>query len=140
MDKPQEHKTTEHGEDASNKYVPDDMESLIDNYPPEIIKQSLTIASIMQNSPESSISEKITEEHIGKYLDSSHRNMELSYQDKNKQRIFTLLITLMLIGLIISIMIIFKSNPEMVEKILYAIGGFLAGSAGGYGYGRSKSD
>lgn len=140
MDKKQE-KTNEKQEikNSENNFS-DNVESLIDNFPPEIIKQSLTIASVIQNSPENAISEKITQEHITQYLESSHKNMELSYKDKNKNRIFIVVILILVIIMIFGIMIIFKNNPNMVEKILYTAGGFVAGIIGGFGLGRSRSE
>jgi hypothetical membrane protein len=47
-------------------------------------------------------------------------------------------LVLVIVGLIVTILVLFRNKPEMVEKILYAVGGLLAGAVGGYGYGKSK--
>lgn len=121
----------------------EDVESLIDNLPPSqqsMVRLSMHMAKFMESSSENSISDKITEQHITKYLESSEKNMENSYRDKNRNRWFLLAVMVLAIIVVFGIMIVFKDNPDMVEKILYAAGGFTAGALGGFGFGKSKSD
>jgi len=105
----------------------------------EIFQRSLTMTAFMQNDPETAISKKITEEHITKYLNDSGDNMRLSYKDRNHSRIFNIVIILFVLLFISFIIIVFRNKPEIVEKIIYAAGGFFAGGIGGFGYAKSKS-
>jgi len=36
------------------------------------------------------------------------------------------------------VLFLYRDQPDMVEKILYAVGGLTAGLFGGYGYGKTK--
>ena len=105
----------------------------------EIIEQSLTIASFMQNSPESSISKKINEEHISTYLKDSGDNMRKSYQAQTQNRILAFGIVLVLSFLVCFIIFVFKEKPDFVEKIIYTSGGAVLGALGGFGFGKSKN-
>lgn len=41
---------------------------------------------------------------------------------------------------IIIIIVLLKDNPEIMEKIIYTVGGVVIGAFGGYGYGKNKSE
>lgn len=121
----------------------ENVEAIIDNLPPSqqnMVRMSMTMAKFMEASPENSISDKINEGHISKYLESAEKNMENTFKDKNRHRIFLFGVFALSLFAVIIISNIFKENPDMVEKILYGAGGLVAGALGGFGYGRSKKD
>ena len=87
---------------------------------------------------ESSVAKKITEEHITKMLALEEKGMETQYKENNSNRIFMIVIAVLLIGLVVTILVLFRDKTDMVEKILYAVGGLMAGFGGGYGFSKSK--
>jgi len=103
-----------------------------------IIRQSFSMMG-MTGPAESSVAKKITEEHITMMLGLEQKGMETQYKENNSNRVFMIAIAVLGIGLVVTILVLFKDKPDMVEKILYAIGGLFAGAAGGYGYGIGKS-
>ena len=41
---------------------------------------------------------------------------------------------------VIALVILLKDNPDVLEKVIYAGGGLIAGAFGGYGYGKNKRE
>lgn len=39
-----------------------------------------------------------------------------------------------------AIIVLLKDNPDVLEKIIYSVGGVIVGAFGGYGFGRQKRD
>lgn len=66
--------------------------------------------------------------------------MQKSYQEKRDRKIFSFLISLLGIVFVLIVIVLLKDSPDMLEKILYAAGGVVAGAFGGYGYGKSRDD
>lgn len=90
-------------------------------------------------SPESAISKKITEEHITQYLDGAREDMRNSYSEKKQGKIFLFLSLLLSMVFFIAVIVILKDQPDIMEKIIYTLGGLIAGAFGGYGFGKKKS-
>lgn len=91
-------------------------------------------------SPQNAISEKITPEHITQFLDGSKVEMEHRYEEKKQRKIFLGLMALLVMGVLIAIIVILKDTPDIMEKIIYAVGGLIAGAFGGYGIGKNNQD
>ena len=47
--------------------------------------------------------------------------------------------TIIMIFLIV-IIVLLKDNLYIMEKVIYAVGGVIAGAFGGYGFGKNKND
>jgi len=91
-------------------------------------------------SPETEVMKKLTPEHISGFLAASKEEMEKSYQDRNWQRLFTALMVLLAMAFVIIIVLLLKDkHPDVMEKVIYASGGLVAGAIGGYGFGKNKS-
>jgi hypothetical protein len=41
---------------------------------------------------------------------------------------------------IVVMVVLLKNQPDMLEKILYTLGGITAGAFGGYGFGKHQSN
>lgn len=91
-------------------------------------------------SPETEVMKKLTPEHITSFLEASKDEMEKNYKDRNYQRIFTGVIALFAMLFVIAIIFLLKSTPDVMEKVIYAVLGFIGGALGGYGFGKNKSD
>lgn len=110
--------------------------------PKELIREVQRFSMMMGTTgpQESSVAKKITEEHITKMLALEEKGMETQYKENNGNRVFMIAIAVLGIGLVVTILVLFRDKPDMVEKILYAIGGLAAGFGGGYGIGKAKRD
>lgn len=82
---------------------------------------------------ESTISDKITSEHITKYLDSSEKNMENSYQDNQNHRSFIIKITVLGIITILAVIYMLKDNQTVLQYVLTSIVSVIVGAFGGAG-------
>ena len=91
-------------------------------------------------SPENTISKKITEEHISQYLEGAREDMKNSYAEKKQRKIFLFLSMLISMIFFVIVIVILKDKPDIMEKIIYTLGGLVAGAFGGYGFGKKKSD
>lgn len=97
-----------------------------------------SVQMIQRTGTDTAVASKITEEHITQYLNGARENMQLEHRDKHQLRITTL-IAMALIGLfLVVVILLLKDNPDVMEKIIYAVGGVLIGAVGGFGIGRYK--
>lgn len=128
----------------------EEIDEVLDGIPEEhrnqikkMMIESSSLSSIQMRgmiTPENPIAKKITEEHITQYLNGAEKEMENSYAEKKHNKIFAFLITLLSMGFLIVIIFLLKDMPEIMEKVLYAIGGVVAGAFGGYGFGKHQKN
>lgn len=124
--------------------IDSDSAELFDDLPEEVQKtvrkriMSFQMSGMMPG-PEMHIAQKITEEHITQFLEASREESRNEYTDRKNKRVFQLLSFILVVAFVIVIIVLLKNKPEILEKVLYAGGGIVAGAFGGYGYGKSKS-
>lgn len=132
-------KSSENLEDLEN------IDEILEGVPEEHKKtiQKLIISSIQMRgmiSSENEVAKKITEEHITQYLEGSKLEMENSYEEKKHKKILVFLTIFLTMAFIVVIILLLKDIPDIMEKIIYTIGGLAAGAIGGYGFGKFKND
>ncbi len=123
-----------------------ELEEVLESVPPEhrkiiekmIISSSVQMRSIV--SPETDVMKKLTPEHISKYLDGAELEMKNSYSEKFHKKVFSVLSMTIIMIFLIVIIVLLKDNPDIMEKVIYAVGGVIAGAFGGYGFGKNKND
>ena len=93
-----------------------------------------------QSNPESNLAKQWRPEHIQTYLDGARESMQNEYKDKQHKRWFSLAFVLIAAAVVAFVILVLKDQPDVMEKILYAAGGVIAGALGGYGYGKSKQE
>jgi len=127
-------------EDLVHKSEEDTKTEFLDGIPKEVrrVIQSTTSFMGMTGSRESSIEKKITPEHIDKMLDNERIGMQLQAKDEKNHRYFLFGIVLVLAVLAVFVLILFRSQPEMISQIVIPMITGIVGAAGGYGYGKSK--
>lgn len=91
-------------------------------------------------SPEASVMNKITEDHITEYLQGARKEMENSFDERKQNRIITFITLILAMIFFIIIILLLKDMPDFMEKIIYSLVSLIAGAIGGYGYGKTKSD
>ncbi len=85
-----------------------------------------TIAAI--SSPETAVMKKSTPDHISKYLDGAELEMKNSYAEKFHRKVFTFLTMIVAMAFFILLVILLKDNPDVMEKIIYIVGGVVIGA------------
>lgn len=121
-----------------------ELEDVLENLPPEgrkviermIISSSIQMRSI--SSPETVVMKKLTSDHISKYLDGAELEMKNNYTEKFHRKVFIFLTMIIVMVFFILLVLILKDKPEVMEKIIYTVGGVVIGAFGGYGFGKHK--
>lgn len=121
-----------------------ELEEVLDSVPPEhreTIKRMISFQmGSFSASPEATVMKKLTPEHISMFLAGSEQEMKNSYAEKLHKKIFTLLTTILAMIFLIVIIVLLKDKPDIMENVLYTIGGVIAGAFGGYGLGRNRNE
>lgn len=123
-----------------------ELEDVLESVPPEhrkVIERMMISSSIQMrsiSSPETEVMKKLTGEHISKYLDGAELEMKNSYAEKFHRKIFVFLTMIVAMAFFILLVILLKENPDVMEKIIYIVGGVVIGAFGGYGFGKNRND
>lgn len=123
-----------------------ELEEVLESVPPEhrkVIERMMISSSIQMrsiSSPETAVMKKLTPDHITKYLDGAELEMKNSYTEKFHRKIFTFLTMVVAMGFFVLLVILLKDNPDIMEKVIYTVGGVVIGAFGGYGFGKNRSD
>lgn len=123
-----------------------ELEDVLESVPPEhrkVIERMMISSSIQMrsiSSPETAVMKKLTPDNISKYLDGAELEMKNSYAEKFHRKIFTFLTMLVAMAFFILLVILLKDNPDIMEKIIYIVGGVVIGAFGGYGFGKNRND
>ena len=123
-----------------------ELEDVLESVRPEyrkVIERMMISSSIQMrsiSSPETVVMKKLTPDHISKYLDGSELEMKNSYAEKFHRKIFTFLTMIVAMAFFIFLVILLKDNPDVMEKIIYTVGGVVIGAFGGYGFGKNRND
>lgn len=134
----------EQDDNDDNDIIPEEVKEVLKRVPSSERK---TIEKIMiqssfgmmgQVNQETSISKKITSEHITQYLDGARENMKNVFHERRENKIFIFGLVVVALIFFVILVCLLKSNPELLEKIIYAVIGLVAGAFGGYGVGRHK--
>jgi hypothetical protein len=106
----------------------------------ELIEMSQVMATLSQISSGTDFSDKITTEHITRYLDGVEKNMTLAFEEKKHSKYFILALAIIVSIVFIILVVILKDKPDVLEKLIYSVGGLFTGFAGGYGLGKKRED
>ena len=106
----------------------------------ELIEMSQVMATLSQISSGTDFSDKITTEHITRYLDGAEQNMTLAFEEKKHSKYFILALAIIVSIVFIILVVILKDKPDVLEKLIYSVGGLFTGFAGGYGLGKKRED
>lgn len=129
----------------TDEVLPDELSDALEEMSPEVRKhvEKFMISSVQMGGvvkSENAISKKITEEHITAYLNGSKEQMLEAYKEEHEDKIFKAIILFIVLAFIVVVILLLKNTPDIMEKVLYTLGGLLGGALGGYGYGKSKRD
>lgn len=122
------------------------LEEVLDSVPPEhrkVIERMMISSSVQMrsvSSPETVVMKKLTPEHISKYLDGAEQEMKNSYAEKFHKKVFTFLSMIVAMIFFIIIIVLLKDSPDIMEKVIYTVGGVVVGAFGGYGFGKNRNE
>lgn len=133
------------GDDAESV---ESIEALIEQLPEDkreqvqklVIQESFGMMGIGRLAPENELAKKINETHITNYLDGAREQMQNDYKEKHERKIFIVVLVALALVFFTAIIVLLKDNPDVLEKIIYSVGGVIVGAFGGYGIGRHKRD
>ena len=91
-------------------------------------------------SPQLELMKKMTTENVTEFLQGQREVSNNQFKESRDNKIFLVIVLLMVLIFVTALVILLKGNPDMLEKVLYTLGGLVAGLFGGYGYGKSKRD
>lgn len=103
-----------------------------------IFSQSVQMRGVI--SPETAVMNKITSEHITDFLAASQEEMKYSYEEKRHKKLFAFATVVISMVFIVMVIILLRDTPDIMEKVIYAVGGVVAGAFGGYGFGKNKQN
>ena len=91
-------------------------------------------------SPETEVMKKVTPEHITAMISTQDEAMKRTFKENSEKRWFSIGLAAMLCGMFVFVILALKDTPDVMEKIIYAVGGVIVGGFGGYGIGRTKNN
>lgn len=122
----------------------DDIAQVVSALPPEQRTLVRTMIASFQvtgrSAPESAIARQFRPEHIQTYLEGAQESMRREYRDKRGNRILMAFVLAAILTALGFVIVQLKDTPDVMEKIIFAVGGVTTGALGGYGFGRAKKD
>ena len=118
-------------------------EELLESLPKEEKHKVIQMMSMQVRgvfSPQNEIMKKFTSDHITEFIETQNKVIDYTFKDNRENRIFSILILIIVAVFILAVIMLLKDKPDIMEKVLYAVGGLIAGIVGGYGYGKTKRD
>ena len=133
-----------HNQDEETQDL-EDFDSVFENMPKEerrVIKRMVGMSMQMGGviSPEMELMKKMTPEHVSDFLDTQKKAMENQFKEKKDNKIFLFAVLLVALIFIVVLIALLKDKPEVMEKVLFTLGGLITGLFGGYGIGKTKQD
>lgn len=125
--------------------IPKEIEEILDDIPQEarhevkkMIGMSMQMGGVF--SPQLELMKKMTSEHVSEFLEGQREASNNEFKESRDNKFFMAFVITIVLVFIIVLVFLLKNNPEVMEKVLYTLGGLLAGLFGGYGYGKTKGD
>lgn len=115
----------------------------INNLPKEakqiIKKLEFGMMGVSHFSQENEVAKKINETHITDYLEGAREQMRNMYKERHEKKIFAVILVFLALAFFIVTIVLLKSTPDILEKIIYSVASLIAGAFGGYGLGKRNS-
>ncbi len=136
---------SEHEENGKTmESTPEEFEKFVESAPEGIRHELKQMGMFMQMSgrvsPEAELMKKMQPEHVTAFLDGQREASQNQFKESRERKIFLAFILVMVLIFVVVLVIILKEKPDLLEKVLYTLGGLLTGLIGGYGYGKSRDD
>lgn len=136
--------TKEVTKDEEKENFGKEMDLILEGIPKEsrhevkkLVGMSMQMGGVI--SPQMELMKKMTSEHVSEFLATQKKEMENHYKENRENKIFLFAILLITLVFIILLIQLLKDKPDIMEKVLFTLGGLITGLFGGYGIGKSKN-
>ena len=130
-------------EKLEDAVINDVIEKIPEEDRPEVRKMmsmTMQMGKVMSASPEMELMKKMTSQNIESFLDGQKTAMEYQFKENRENKIFMGFMVLLFMVFIIILVNILSDKPDILEKVLYTLGGLIVGAFGGYGFGKTKHE
>ena len=100
----------------------------------KMMTMSMQMGRVMSASPEMELMKKMTSQNIDTFLEGQ----KAEFKESRENKIFLGIVVLLFMIFIIVLVFLLGDKPDILEKVLYTIGGLIVGAFGGYGFGKTK--
>lgn len=128
-----------------NDSFPKEINEILDDIPQEarhevkkMIGMSMQMGGVI--SPQLELMKKMTPEHVSEFLQGQREAANNEFKESRDNKLFMCFVLTIVLAFVIAIVILLKSNPDIMEKVLYTIGGLITGLLGGYGIGKTRRE
>lgn len=125
--------------------VPDELRDILEDIPQEaqhkvksIIGMSMRMGGVI--SPQLELMKKMTPEHVSEFLQGQREASNNEFKESRDSKFFMAFVLTAVLIFVVIIVVLLKDKPDIMEKVLYTIGGLITGLVGGYGFGKTRSD
>lgn len=132
-------------EETPENELSKEIDSILENIPKEdrhevrkMIGMSMQMGGVI--SPQMELMKKMTPDHVTSFLEGQREATRFQFKENRENKIFMVLMLAIVLVFVIVIIHLLKDKPDIMEKVLYAAGGLVAGAVGGYGFGKSKKE
>lgn len=134
-------------EEAENaaESIPEELEKVVESAPEEMrheLKQMVGMYMQMGGriSPQAELMKKMQPEHVTEYLAGQREASQNQFKESRERKIFLAFVLMIILIFVVVLVVILKDESDLLEKVLYTLGGLITGLIGGYGYGKSRDD
>ena len=125
--------------------VPEEMKDVLESIPQEArrtVKQMVGMSMQMGGviSPQLELMKKMTTENVTEFLQGQREAANNQFRESRDNKIFLAFIVVVVLIFVTVLVILLKEKPDILENVLYTLGGLVAGLLGGYGYGKTKRE
>jgi hypothetical protein len=104
-----------------------------------IISSSSTIhAMMMAANPGSDLMDKLEPAHITQMFENDEKQSERDFKNQHENRNFIIILASLVIIFVIVFCLLFRTDKEMIDKIVIPLATLVVGGFGGYGIGVIK--
>lgn len=143
-DKKENQEDSLHENNTGEIELPDEIEDILGSIPKEsrhevkrIVGMSMQMGGAF--SPQLELMKKMTPEHVSEFLQGQREASNNEFKESRDSKIFMAFVLAVVLVFVVVIVIQLKGNPDILEKVLYTIGGLITGLIGGYGFGKTRS-
>ena len=105
-----------------------------------MMSMTMQMGKVMSASPEMELMKKMTSQNIETFLNGQKDAMAYQFKEARENKIFLGIMVLLFMVFIVVLINILSDKPDILEKVLYTMGGLIVGAFGGYGFGKTKKD
>ena len=106
----------------------------------KMMSMTMQMGRVMSASPEMELMKRMTPKHIEMFLDGQKEAMTYQFKAERESKIFLGIMVLLFMIFIVVLVTLLIDKPDILEKVLYTMGGLIVGAFGGYGFGKTKKD